>query len=172
MRTAPVNVSVPPAFDGALTLAGFALAHAAWSIADGERLCTLAMAETGGRRELFRYEAPSIPASLENARTHLAGLATRIDAAALVFDGYASIDGRRSNALVVQVFAAGIPAGNRLIQRYRARTRSRRFRLVEKPELLFEGEPPFDPSDRSLWTTPLFAGIVEHEHSRHYWDDR
>ena len=52
----------------ALRLAGFALAHAAWSVEDGETLCTLAMVEVRGDRELVRYEADSITESVDLAQ--------------------------------------------------------------------------------------------------------
>lgn len=54
-----------------LRLAGFALAHAAWSVEDGETLCTMAMVERDGKRELVRYEAPTIPDSVEAAHADL-----------------------------------------------------------------------------------------------------
>lgn len=43
-------------------LAGFVLAHAAWSVSDlprGERLVPLAVVETAGQRQLLRFEAPT-----------------------------------------------------------------------------------------------------------------
>src|SRR5688500_20165613 len=64
-----------------LRLAGYALAHAAWSVEDGETLCTLAMVERPGdterdkERELLRFEAPTIPISVEMANEQLAVLA-------------------------------------------------------------------------------------------------
>ena len=64
-----------------LRLAGYALAHAAWSVEDGETLCTLAMVERPGdnerdnerhnERELLRFEAPTIPISVEMAHEQL-----------------------------------------------------------------------------------------------------
>ena len=55
----------------ALRLAGFALAHAAWSIEDGETLSTLAMVEVDGKRELVRYEADTIAESVDVAHEDL-----------------------------------------------------------------------------------------------------
>lgn len=61
-----------------LNLAGRALAHAAGSIETGESRCTLAMLERAsdpaGRTELYRFEADSIPNSVDNAHMLFADL--------------------------------------------------------------------------------------------------
>ena len=49
---------VPP--DSLMLLAGFVLAHAAWSVSDlpkGELLVPLAVVEKNGQRQLLRFEA-------------------------------------------------------------------------------------------------------------------
>jgi hypothetical protein len=51
-----------------IKLAGFALAHAAWSVSDGETRCTLALVEKGDEYQLYRFEADTIPESVETAR--------------------------------------------------------------------------------------------------------
>ena len=46
--------------DSVVLLAGFVLAHAAWSVSDlpkGQLLVPLAVVETGGQRQLLRFEA-------------------------------------------------------------------------------------------------------------------
>ena len=51
---------VPP--DSLILLAGFVLAHAAWSVSDlpkGELLVPLAIVEKNGQRQLLRFEAPT-----------------------------------------------------------------------------------------------------------------
>ncbi len=131
----------PPA--PALRLAGFALAHAVWSIEDGETLCTLAMIErVGGARELVRYEAPSIAASLDAAFGDLEERMRDGEYAALVFDGYVTLEGgERSDALVVDLFGPGGTVLGRIVQRYRPARRSRvplsrprGFALLAPPE--------------------------------------
>ena len=110
----------------ALRLAGFALAHAAWSVEDGETLCTLAMLEIGGERELARYEADSIPESLDLARADLGARLQGGGLAALVFDGYVTPpDGERTDALIVELIGSGGRRLGRVVQPYRAAQRSR-----------------------------------------------
>jgi hypothetical protein len=122
-----------------LRLGGFALAHAAWSIEDGETLCTLAMVNAGEERELVRFEAPSIPESLNGAQEYIHAQAPPDALVAVVFDGYVTgDDGVRRDALVVQLVAGREPLG-RIVQPYepgqRARIpllgKSRSIRLVD-----------------------------------------
>ena len=72
-----------------MRLGGFALAHAAWSVEDGETLCTLAVLEIDGERELVRYEADSIPESVEAAHADLDARLSGGGVAALVMDTFA-----------------------------------------------------------------------------------
>lgn len=109
-----------------LRLAGVALAHAAWSVEDGETLCTLAVVEAGGERAIHRYECHSIAESVEGAHRQLAEQLRPGDCAALVFDGYATReDGVRTNALVVELLGPGDEPRGRILQPYEAARRSR-----------------------------------------------
>jgi hypothetical protein len=111
----------------ALRLAGFALAHAVWSIEDGETLCTLALIErVGGARELNRYEAPTIADSLDAAFGDLEARLRPGDSAAVVFDGFVTPPGGvRTDALVVDLFREGGEVLGRIVQPYRPARRSR-----------------------------------------------
>ena len=154
----------------ALRLAGFALAHAIWSIEDGESLCTLSLLErAGGERELGRYEAPTIPDSLEGAFADLEARLARDDRAVVVFDGYITLPGgERTDALIADVFGAGMRHIGRLVQRYRPATRSPRrfsepwgFALVGPPEAGDSFGPAADPL--------VLAGALEHENAAHHF---
>lgn len=110
----------------ALRVGGFALAHAAWSIEDGERLCTLAIVDVEGDRELVRYEADSIPESVDLARADLREKLGSGACAALVMDGFATpADGTRTDALIVELLGPGGRSLGKVIQPYRAARRSR-----------------------------------------------
>ena len=104
-----------------IRLSGFALAHAAWSVCDGEALCTLAFTENNQERQLYRFEANSIPDSLNAARKEL----EQLEAGAhwvLVFDGYfTSQEGEKQDALVIQPSGArSLPS--RIVQLYRKKS--------------------------------------------------
>jgi len=156
--------------DDLLRLGGFALAHAAWSIEDGETLCTLAMVHAGERRELVRFEAPSIPARLQHAHAYIRPDAPADALAAVVFDGYATgEDGVRRDALVVQLVAAREVIG-RIVQTYepgqpsrvRFLGRSRPVTLLSPPSV--DGPFPDDARARVL------AGAREHEKAARLFD--
>ena len=154
--------------DEHLRLAGFALAHAVWSIEDGETLCTLSLHERDGEREVGRYEAPSIPDSLEMAHEHLAAAVADGGTAAVVYDGYRRTDdGERRDALIVELFGSGFEPVGLVVQEYvpatRARLpfgRSKGFRLVGRP--LVAGLP-------AAATETIVTGALEHEKARRHF---
>lgn len=110
---------LPTVSDAHLRLAGFALAHALGSIDGGGTLCTLAFVEREGERELVRYEADSIPESIVMARADLRTQLRSAGHAVLVYDGYATIDRVRHDALLVDLITPGGTIVASLLQRYR-----------------------------------------------------
>jgi hypothetical protein len=109
----------------ALRLAGFALAHAMWSIRGGHTLATLAFADHDGSRDLVRYVDAEIAATLVMAHEDLAERLVGGGLAALVYDGYATIDGGRTDALIVEVIAPHDVTVGKVIQQYEPGRRSR-----------------------------------------------
>ena len=110
---------------GGFRLAGFALAHAAWSVEDGETLVTLAMVDIDGQRELVRYEG-DIRESIDFAQADLSARLHGGGYAALVYDGYLTPpDGVRTDALFVEVLGAEGRSIGSVAQLYRAGRRSR-----------------------------------------------
>ena len=111
----------------ALRLAGFALAHAVGCVEDGETLCTMAMVEdAGGDRDVVRFEAPTIPESLEVAFHDLAPRLREGDHAVVIFDGYVTPEGgARTDALVATIVTNGGTVVGRIVQPYRPAKRSR-----------------------------------------------
>src|SRR5687768_5958081 len=93
--------------DEHLRLAGFALAHALGSIDGGDTLYTLAVVDREGTRQFIRYDADSIPESIVGARRDLPTRLGSTGIAALVYDGYVTIDRDRRDALMVELIAPG-----------------------------------------------------------------
>lgn len=112
---------------GALRLAGFALAHAAVSIEQDDKLTTLAaVAEGGELKRLYRYPAPDLEASIRAARNHLAHGMGEGTQGALVYTGTVALSKRRASpALIVEILGPHGADVGRLVQPYRRR----RFRL-------------------------------------------
>lgn len=109
----------------ALRLAGFTLAHALVSIRGGATLATLAFVEHAGKRDLVRYIDAEIAATIDAAHEDIAGRLANGGCAALAYDGYATIDGVRSDALVVEILAPGDIVVGKLIQPYEPGRKSR-----------------------------------------------
>ena len=157
--------------DQLLRLAGFALAHAAWSIEDGETLCTLALIERETERELVRYEAPSIAGSVDAAHEHLVRALSGGDRAVLIYDGYVTRDdGERHDALVAELATSGPTAAGVIVQAYEPGRRGRfplrrgqRVQLLGRPEV--RGDFPDDAAET------VVAGAREHERAAHLFGD-
>jgi hypothetical protein len=163
-----------------LRLAGMALAHALWSIEYGDTLCTLAMLEDGEGKSLARYEADSIPESLQGALTDLRERLTGGTFAAVVYDGYYTPDsgderGERRDALIVELLAATPPSasGNtaaqvgRIAQQYlpgsRSLLRRRRVKLAGRPYPI----APLPPAAAEL----VIEGALDHEKVRELFEE-
>ena len=126
----------------ALHLAGFALAHAAWSIEDGEILCTLAAVAVDEKREFVRYEADSIPESAELADQHLRQRLASGGYAAVVTDGFATLgSGSRSDALLVELLGSGGRSLGIVAQPYRPGRRLRIPFVGRRSKFAILGDP-------------------------------
>jgi hypothetical protein len=148
-----------------LRLAGFALAHAAWSVEDGETLCTLAMVERPGheQRELMRFEAATIPESVEHAHAQLAALAPG-ERAVLVYDGYVTPEGGERTDGLIAMLQPGPDLRGMALLAYRAAKRpkfgigkAKGFELVGGPH----ASDPFGGEDADA---ELAAGFRDHPH--------
>jgi hypothetical protein len=147
-----------------LRLAGYALAHAAWSVEDGETLCTLAMVERSDdpQRELLRFEAPTIPASIEMAHEQLEPLPPG-SRAVLVYDGYVTpAGGERTDALIAMLQPGPHPRGMALLA-YRAARRPR-FGVGRAKGFELVGQPQASDQFGGDADADLAAGFREHPH--------
>jgi hypothetical protein len=151
------------ATEAMLRLAGCALAHAIWSVEDGETLIPMAMIASNGEVDLVRYEADTLEASVDAAYESLGKRLLGDDLAALVFDSYAtSPDSQRTDALVVELLLSGGQRAGAVIQRYRPpgtlADGLRPFELLGDP-LVAE---PFDIDDPDEAVRAIKAGAREH----------
>src|SRR5574341_477124 len=148
-----------------INLAGFALAHAAWSVSDGGTLCTLALTEKGNEHQLYRFEADALPESVEGARQKLIELQPSIDRWVLVFDGYLTLENRQIDALVVQPWGAPrTPA--RIIQKYRPAKFLQSFKILGDPIFVDDRSEIFESNQLHDW---LLKGIMRHTKATHLW---
>ena len=94
-----------------LHLAGFALAHAAWSVSDltsGELLCPLAITESSDERKLLRFEAETQEQAIGDAINALEKEKTKDTTWAFVRDGLVDTAYGKSDVLVVSTWSKGM----------------------------------------------------------------
>ena len=96
-----------------------ALDHAVGSIADaGGPMTPFVLCAEGDRAELHRFVAVTVEEGLERAREFIKQVAPEITQVALAYDGYVTVDGVRTDAVLVDVQAAGTPTSDIFAQRY------------------------------------------------------
>lgn len=157
--------------DEHLYLAGFTLAHALGSIDGGDTLYTLAVVDREGTRQLIRYDADSIPESIVGARRDLSTRLGSTGLAALVYDGYVTIDRDRRDALMVDLIAPGGKIVGSLQQRYRPGRFGfamflRHMGVPIPGGLQVIGPPISDSTLRPLASEALTRGLAEHPYGR------
>jgi hypothetical protein len=129
-----------------INFALFALDHATGSVVDsGGPLIPFVLTEVGGQRKLDRFAADRYEESVQIARVHLLGQAARgLDAAVVAWDGYLTVEGRRTDAVFVEASAAGEPESVVLAQRYEKRGLLRRkVAVVGNSALVGRGRSAF-----------------------------
>lgn len=151
----------------AIVLCGFALAHATWSVSNGETLCTMAVTECRADQELIRFESDSIPDSIENAREHLIGLQGDIDRWALVFDGYITIKTEKKDALIIQAWSKQGETPLRIIQAYQTKALFQRFKILGAPRFVDKSGAQFENLTYQQW---MLDGIAQHPKVAGLWE--
>jgi hypothetical protein len=128
-----------------LRLAGFALAHATWSVsdtADHELLCPLAVVEATGQRRLVRFEADTQDAAIESAKRAMADFIKNGEAYASAREGLWRPDGPDSpseDVLTVEFWAPGMDAPAATLQPFRRARDGHSFMLPVEPILVLDG---------------------------------
>ena len=98
----------------AATMAGEAVAHAAWSISDvaeGELLCVLAMVDRAAPpRELYRFEADTQETAISDAKAEMAIVRGQTDVRSygMVREGVLVVGPSRNDALTFDAWATGL----------------------------------------------------------------
>jgi nucleotide-binding universal stress UspA family protein len=117
-----------PASEELVDVVFAALDHGIDSVRDGGALVPFVLAEDADGRSLTRFAASTLEESQAQARQHAeASGAARV---ALAFDGYLTIDGERSDAILVEAQERGTDASVVFAQRYRPGGRLRKFSTV------------------------------------------
>lgn len=158
----------------ALSLAGFALAHAAWSISDtedGELLCPLAVVEArDGTRRLVRFEADTQEEAIIAGKTAMREAAH--DAAAWAFAREAAWrkmgSDQAGDVLAVDFWATGMSSAATIMQHFNRAANGGRFRIGGVPLLVVGGiQLATDVASPSI--TAIMDGVRAHAAVAELW---
>lgn len=151
----------------ALSLAGFVLAHATWSLSDtesDERLCPLAVLEgDDGDRRMTRFEADTQEEAIvagkiamREAKNHVAAWAFAREGAWQRMDSTPSGD-----VLAVDFWATGMPSVATLMQPFSRAANGGRFRVGTKPTLVV-GDAVLAPDVAVPSIAAIMDGVQAH----------
>jgi hypothetical protein len=123
-----------------LLLAGFVLAHAAWSISDvDETLVPLAVIERNSTRELVRVEADTQAEAISKGKSLYGEWRKTADAWAFAREGLVRNADTQVDVLVVDFWATGMSEPATIIQQFEPFGKRGRFRITGDPEITLEG---------------------------------
>jgi hypothetical protein len=157
--------------DLAAMLAGFALAHAAWSASDlpeGDLVVPLAFVQRGESRELVRFEAPTQQEAVANGKAAMAAATAHADAWAFAREGLFPRDGKKVDVLVVDCWARGMSAPVSFIQQFEPFAARHRFRIIGEPLVVVDGEMQ-SPAAAQPVLKKLKDGIHSHPKAGLLW---
>ena len=124
--------------EAVVLLAGFVLAHAAWSISDvpvGELLVPLAVIERSGTRYLQRFEGPTQDAAIASGKDAVAEATTRGETWAFAREGLLNEATGKVDVITVEFWSSGMDSPVTLVQRFRAAASPTGFAILGEPEV-------------------------------------
>jgi hypothetical protein len=98
----------------------FALDHGVGSISDtgGATLTPFVITQDGSGRQLRRFVAGTFEDSVAMAQSHASSQPPSVQMVVLAFDGFVTVEGTRSDAVIVQAQRRGSSRGSTYAQRY------------------------------------------------------
>lgn len=147
-----------------IVLAGFVLAHAAWSVSDlpeGDLLIPFAVVEISDDRQLIRFEAGTQAESIKQGKAYLADPAPTTDAWVFAREGQYEEEGRYIHVLTIEAKAKETEAAIIFFQRFQPFAEGK-FRLLGSPMVVVDGEIIAD-SEADPLLAQLHQGIQSHE---------
>lgn len=151
----------------AARLAGSIAAHAIWCVSDNDGLVPMvAFTTEDGERKLERLVDGDAAAAVEHGRKRLEDDPLSANDGALAYDGYITVDGRKLDAIILEMRCYAFPDAKAAIAVPYTPASSGRF-LVHKPKLLlWEACEDFDV-DAAF--AAFFDGVESHEQGAKIW---
>ncbi len=155
-----------------LLLAGFTLAHAAWSVSDtppSELLIPLAIRVVGGQRELLRFEAETQAAAIEAGKAKGAAWTRDSTPWAFAREGLIRENGTEVDVLSVDFWAPSMERPATIIQRFRRYTVDGRFHLLGRMQISVGGKTlPDSAADMAI--EAIEQGVGQHSRVAPLWE--
>jgi hypothetical protein len=167
IRAAQSCQAMTALLESALSLAGFALAHAAWSISDledGDLLCPLAIVEQhDGSRRMTRFEADTQEQAIIAGKAAMRGATSVAAAWAFAREGaWGRLGGdSQVDVLAIDFWGNGMATAATLMQPFYRATSGGRFRIGSVPSLLV-GDRVLSTDGASNSIETIMAGVHSH----------
>jgi hypothetical protein len=158
--------------ESAILLAGFVLAHAAWSVSDipkGELLVPLAVVEKNGQRQLLRFEAQTQEQAIAEGKATLAGRQREFDGWAFGREGLMPEAHSKVDVLTVDAWAAGMTRPITFVQRF-SPSSSGAFRIKGAPIVVVDGKA-LEGAEAARLVKRLYDGVRQHPKAGHLWQE-
>ena len=158
--------------ESAILLAGFVLAHAAWSVSDipkGELLVPLAIVEKNGQRQLLRFEALTQEQAIADGKATLARRQREFDAWAFGREGLMPEAHGKVDVLTVDAWATGMTRPITFVQRFSPRS-SGTFRIKSDPIVVVDGKA-LEGAEAAQLVKKLYDGVRQHPKAGQLWQE-
>ena len=159
-----------PFSDSLLNLAGFAFAHAIWSVSDlpnGELLVPLAIVEKAGQRQLLRFEAESQEKAIADGKATLAEHEQELDAWVFVREGQINENGLYVDALTIEAKSRENSSSIVFVQRFQPFA-SGKFKLLGPPSAVV-GNKALSEQEGVPLVARLLKGAQTHSKAAGHW---
>ena len=154
----------------ALILAGFVLAHAAWSVFDiRETLVPMAIIEKDGKRTLVRFESDKQAEAIDKGKAAMAAATKTADAWAFARENLMPEGGGKIDVFSVTFWSKGMESPAVLIQRFEPFTRSGTFKLIGEPKVVIGGVMQ-KPEQMKESLQAVRQGVSQHPKAAGLWD--
>lgn len=130
-----------PASDALIEFVFTCLDQGTSMIEDGSTLIPYVASETPVGLELTRFVSDTLEEGREQAQAHAA--TSDADRVAVVYDGYLTVEGQRSDAIFVEAQERGATPSVIFAQRYRPGGRFKKFNTIGNAAFVGEGDGLF-----------------------------
>jgi hypothetical protein len=159
---------VPP--DSLILVAGFVLAHAAWSVSDlskGELLVPLAVVELNGQRQLLRFEAPTQEQAIAEGKAILTNRQAELDAWAFGREGLMPEGTGKVDVLTVDAWTKGMARPITFVQRLSPYS-SGAFGIKGDAMVVVDGKA-LEGTEAARLVRRLYDGVLQHPKAGQLW---